>query len=231
MEAKDAERARDERDPTGPRPAAPAVSAAAVSAAAVSAPSPAAPSADPERAWLDGLRRGDAASFDAVFAAYRRRLYGYLVRMTRRRDVAEDLLQETFLRLAQHAKRLADDTRLGAWLFTVAHRLFVSWTRAQGVRAVLAAEVPPREPAGGDRSPLEAVAASQAQAALERAFAELAPAYREVALLVGVEGLQPAEVAQILGQKPDAVRQRLARARAQLAGALGEHAPAAWRQP
>jgi RNA polymerase sigma-70 factor (ECF subfamily) len=228
VEAKDAERARDERDPTGPRPAAPAASAASASgSSSVSA----APPADPERAWLDGLRRGDAASFDAVFAAYRRRLYGYLVRMTRRRDVAEDLLQETFLRLAQHAKRLADDTRLGAWLFTVAHRLFVSWTRAQGVRAVLAAEVPPREPAGGDRSPLDAIAASQAQAALERAFAELAPAYREVALLVGVEGLQPAEVAQILGQKPDAVRQRLARARAQLAAALGEHAPAAWRQP
>jgi RNA polymerase sigma-70 factor (ECF subfamily) len=185
---------------------------------------------DLERGWLDGLRRGDAASFDAVFAAYRRRLYGYLVRMTRRRDVAEDLLQETFLRLAQHAKRLTDDTRLGAWLFTVAHRLFVSWGRAQGVRAMLAAEVPLRDPAGDERSPLEAIAASQAQAALERAFAELAPPYREVALLVGVEGMQPAEVAQILGQKPEAVRQRLARARTQLAGALGEHAPAAWRK-
>lgn len=186
---------------------------------------------DPERAWIDGLRRGDPASFDAVFAAYRRRLYGYLVRMTRRRDVAEDLLQETFLRLAQHARRLAEDTRLGAWLFTVAHRLFVSWTRAQGARAMLAAELPPREPADDGRSPLEAVAASQAQGALERAFAGLAPPYREVALLVGVEGIPPAEVAQILGQKPDAIRQRLARARAQLAGALGEHAPAAWRQP
>jgi len=186
---------------------------------------------DPERAWLEGLRRGDAASFDAVFAAYRRRLYGYLVRMTRQRDVAEDLLQETFLRLAQHARKLADDTRLGAWLFTVAHRLFVSWTRAQGVRAVLAAEVPTREPAGEGRSPLDAVAASQAQAALERAFADLAPPYREVALLVGVEGMQPTEVAQILGQKPEAIRQRLARARAQLASALGDHAPAAWRQP
>src|SRR5437762_9871096 len=206
VEAEDAERGpgeRDERDPI----------------------------ADRERAWIDGLRRGDPASFDAAFAAYRRRLYGYLVRMTRRRDVAEDLLQETFLRLAQHAKRLAEDTRLGAWLFTVAHRLFVSWTRAQGVRAMLAAELPPREPGGGERSPLDAVAASQAQAALERAFAELAPPYREVALLVGVEGMQPAEVAQILGHKPEAIRQRLARARAQLAGALGEHAPAAWRQP
>ena len=186
---------------------------------------------DLERAWTSGLRRGEAASFDAAFAAYRRRLYGYLVRMTRRRDVAEDLLQETFLRLAQHARRLDEDTRLGAWLFTVAHRLFVSWTRAQGVRAMLAAEVPPRDPADDDRSPLDAIAASQAQAALERAFAALAPPYREVALLVGVEGMQPTEVAQVLGQKPEAIRQRLARARAQLAGALGEHAPAAWRKP
>ena len=57
-----------------------------------------------------------------------------------------------------------------------------------------------------------------------------APQYREVALLVGVEGMQPTEVAQILGQKPEAIRQRLARARAQLASALGEHAPAAWRK-
>jgi len=184
-----------------------------------------------ERAWVDGLRRGEAAAFDAVFAGYRRRLYGYLVRMTRRRDVAEDLLQETFLRLAQHAGKLDRETRLGAWLFTVAHRLVVSWARAQAVRSQLAGDLPAREVAHDARSPLEALADSQAQLALERAFAALAPAYREVALLVGVEGMQPAEVAQILGHKPDAIRQRLARARTQLAEALGEHAPASWRMP
>jgi RNA polymerase sigma-70 factor (ECF subfamily) len=149
--------------------------------------------------------------------------------MTRRRDVAEDLLQDVFLRLAQHARRLAPDTRLGAWLFTVAHRRVVSWSRAQAVRAQLAGDFPARDAPADDRSPLSALVDSQAQLALERAFAELAPPYREVALLVGVEGLQPAEVAEILGQKPDAIRQRLARARAQLAAALGEHAPAAWR--
>ncbi len=182
-----------------------------------------------ERAWVDGLRRGDASAFDAVFAAYRRRIFAYLVRMTRRREAAEDLLQEAFLRLAQNAKRLADDTRLGPWLFTVAHRLFISWTRAQAVRAQLAGDLPVREVAGTTRSPLEALADSQAQLALEQAFAQLAPAYREVALLVGVEGLAPSEVAEILGQKPEAVRQRLARARIQLAESLGEHAPAAWR--
>ncbi len=184
-----------------------------------------------ERTWVDGLREGAPAAFDAVFAAYKRRLYGYLVRMARRRDIAEDLLQETFLRLAQHARQLEPDTRLGAWLFTVAHRLFVSWTRAQAVRAQLAGDLPARAGSqpGGARSPLEVIADSQQQQALERAFAGLAPAYREVALLVGVEGLSPAEVAEILGQRPEAVRQRLARARTQLAEALGEHAPAAWR--
>jgi RNA polymerase sigma factor (sigma-70 family) len=172
--------------------------------------------------WVAGLRRGETAAFDVVFAAYRRRLYAYLVRMTRRRDVAEDLLQETFLRLAQHAKRLAEDTRLGAWLFTVAHRLVQSWGRAQAVRAQLAGDLPAEEAATTDRSPLEAVADSQTQLALERAFAALPPAYREVALLVGIEGMQPAEVADVLGIRADAVRQRLARARAQLSELLGE---------
>lgn len=174
-----------------------------------------------ETDWIDGLRRGESGAFDAVFAAYRKRIYGYLVRMTRRHDAAEDLLQETFLRLAQHAKRLDEDTRLGAWLFTVAHRLVQSWGRAQAVRAQLAGDLPTIEPIATTRSPLEALADSQTQLALERAFAALPPAYREVALLVGVEGMQPTEVAGVLGLRPDAVRQRLARARAQLSELLG----------
>jgi RNA polymerase sigma factor (sigma-70 family) len=174
-----------------------------------------------EADWVAGLRRGETGAFDSVFSAYRRRIYGYLVRMTRRRDAAEDLLQETFLRLAQHAKRLDADTRLGAWLFTVAHRLVQSWGRAQAVRAQLAGDLPLHEPAA-TRSPLEAVADSQTQLAIERAFAALPPAYREVALLVGIEGMQPTEVAEVLGIRADAVRQRLARARAQLSELLGE---------
>ena len=140
------------------------------------------------------------------------------------------------MRLAQHARRLAPDTRLTAWLYTVAHHRVVSWARAQGVRSHLAGSLSDRgaaadgSAAADERgSPLEALASSEAQRALERAFAALAPPYREVALLVGVDGLTPREIAAILGLKPDAVRQRLARARGLLAAALGDHAPAAWR--
>ncbi len=182
-----------------------------------------------ERGWVDGLRAGNRVAFDAVFGAYKRRIYAYLLRMTRRKDTAEDLVQETFLRLAQHARDLQPTTRIGAYLFTIAHRLFVSWSRAQQVRAQLAGDLPAREVADDARSPLDALADSQAQLAIERAFASLAPAYREVALLVAVEGLRPTEVAEILGQRPEAVRQRLARARTQLADALGDFAPRSWR--
>ena len=58
---------------------------------------------------------------------------------------------------------------------------------------------------------------------LERALASLPDIHREVLLLVGVEGLDVAQAAAVLSIRPDAARQRLARARAALAEALGEH--------
>jgi len=178
------------------------------------------------------LRAGDLGAFDDVHRQFHGRLYGFLARLARSRDVAEDLLEETWLRLVAHARQLSPDTQLGPWLFTVARNLHVSYRRSRALEMGHLDDVLGLWPAGvSGPSPFEATAASEMERKLEAALASLPATYREVLLLVGVEGLQPAEVAQILGQKPDAVRQRLARARAQLAGALGEHAPAAWRQP
>ncbi|MEQ1500828.1 MAG: sigma-70 family RNA polymerase sigma factor, partial [Myxococcota bacterium] len=78
---------------------------------------------------MDGLRRADPAAFDAVFDAYRGPVWGFLVRLTRRTELAEELLQETFLRLAAHGVRLRPDTRLRPWLFTVARNLYRSHRR------------------------------------------------------------------------------------------------------
>jgi RNA polymerase sigma-70 factor (ECF subfamily) len=75
------------------------------------------------------LIAGDGAAFDAVLDQWHGPLYGWLVRSTGRPEVAEELLQETFLRLARSAPRLAPDTRLGPWLFTVARNLARSWAR------------------------------------------------------------------------------------------------------
>jgi RNA polymerase sigma-70 factor (ECF subfamily) len=81
------------------------------------------------------LKAGDAAAFEALYEAYRPRLFGFLVRLSRRRDVAEDLLEETWLRLVTRGSTLTDDERLGPWLFTVARNLYFSWRRSRGVDA------------------------------------------------------------------------------------------------
>ena len=61
---------------------------------------------DTELALVERLRLGNADAFDDVYAAFNTRLFTFLVRLSRRRDVAEDLLEETWLRLVKHARRL-----------------------------------------------------------------------------------------------------------------------------
>ena len=81
------------------------------------------------------LKAGDRAAFEAIYEAYRPRIFGFLVRLSRRRDVAEDLLEETWLRLVTRAQTLTDHARLAPWLFTVARNLYYSWRRSRAMDA------------------------------------------------------------------------------------------------
>jgi RNA polymerase sigma-70 factor (ECF subfamily) len=171
------------------------------------------------------LRTGDLTAFDETYARYHARLFGFLARITGRRDVAHDLLQETWIRLAARAANLRDDTRLDAWLFTVARNLSVSFQRWRAlerqVLALLGAA------ATSDASPFDLTAAAQLEQRLEAALTALPLRYREVVLLVAVEGLSPQEVAGILRLRPEAVRQRLLRARDMIEKHLVAHDDAA----
>ena len=178
-----------------------------------------------ELALVGRLREGDATAFDAIYEAFNVRLLTFLVRLSRRRDVAEDLLDETWLRLVKHAPRLAEDTRIGAWLFTVARNLHVSYVRSRLLEDSASAGLMalwPFSPASGGSSPFEAAAASELHRRIEHALAMLPRMSREVLLLVAVSGLDHAAAAAMSGISPEAFRQRLSRARAQLARALDQ---------
>src|SRR3954467_8597576 len=126
-----------------------------------------------ELALVAQLRRGDADAFDAAYAAFNTRLFTFLLRLSRRRDVAEDLLEETWLRLVKSASRLRPDSRLAPWLFTVARNLHVSFRRSRlledSVSASLIAIWPSSSMECG--SPFETVAASELEVRIERALA------------------------------------------------------------
>lgn len=180
-----------------------------------------------ELALIARLRAGDPDAFDRIYDEFNTRLFNFLARLSRRREVAEDLLEETWMRLVARAGQLRSDTRLGPWLFTVARNLYVSYRRSRMLEDSHAAGLIGLWPSGSSPpSPFDATAANQAGRRLEAALGALPVTYREALLLVGIEGLRPAEAAAVCGVSPEAMRQRLSRARTLLAHKLDADEPA-----
>jgi RNA polymerase sigma-70 factor (ECF subfamily) len=177
---------------------------------------------DGERLLVSRLRAGDTGAFDDVYDAYRPRVFAFLLRMTRSRPLADDLLDETWLRLVRHASRLLPDTRLGPWLFTVARNLYWSYRRDSLVEEASVPELSLWPYRSAWPSPFDFAAAGELERRIERALSQLSPQYREVVLLVGHEGLTPTDAAVVCGISAEALRQRLSRARASLAEKLRE---------
>lgn len=169
------------------------------------------------------IRSGDAGAFDAIHAEYNGRLFNFLARLSRRRDVAEDLLDETWLRFVDRAHKLRPDTRIGPFLFTVARNLYVSYCRSRMLEEAQTTDAIGLWPLGTPRpSPFDATVANETGRRLDEAIAALPAAHREALLLVSVEGMKPAEAAAVCGITPEAMRQRLSRARASIAKHMDE---------
>jgi len=160
------------------------------------------------------LREADTAAFDHIYDAFNARLFRFLARLSGSRDIAEDLVEETWLRLVSASGALAPDTHLAAWLFTVARNLYVSYCRSRGREQSWTSDLLLLWPDRLSPSPFDSAASNESETRLKAALAALPVKYREALLLVGVEGLRPAEAAAVCGISPEAFRQRLSRARA-----------------
>lgn len=176
-----------------------------------------------ELSLLPALKRGDEAAFDTFYEAHRARVFSFLVRLGRDRHVAEELLEETWLRLVAKAHTLADDSRVLPWLLTVARNLFLSHRRSRAMDVARVQELTHiHAVTGSGISPFEATAGTELERQIERAMAVLPLHHREALLLVAFDGLTPTEAAAVCGVRPEALRQRLSRARAGLARELAE---------
>ena len=162
------------------------------------------------------LREADTAAFDRIYDTFNAPLYSFLARLSGSRDVAEDLAEETWLRLVSASATLAPDTRFAPWLFTVARNLYVSYCRSRGREQSWTSDLLLLWPDRLSPSPFDRAASNESETRLNLALAALPVKYREALLLVGAEGLRPAEAAAACGISPEAFRQRLSRARALL---------------
>jgi RNA polymerase sigma-70 factor (ECF subfamily) len=173
------------------------------------------------------LRRGDLDALSSLLTRYQNRLYRYLLRMVRQPAEAEDLFQQTWLRVAEKIHSYDQRRNFEAWLFTLARNLAIDHLRRLRPESL-------DEPSGNDASgesaaarlvshdtpALDRVLARERSSRLSDALEMLPVVQREVLTLRFEEEMKLEEIAEILGTPLSTVKTRLRRALERLRGNL-----------
>ncbi|NNL86478.1 MAG: sigma-70 family RNA polymerase sigma factor [Myxococcales bacterium] len=163
---------------------------------------------------------GDASAFERLFQRWAKPLLRYLERLVGDNAVAEELVQDSFLRLHRARDRYRPDARFSTWLYTIATNTARNELRRpfrrhpHDAEAVAMGTIASRVPAADTR----AGARLEGRAVLERL--ELLPDRQREALLLVAEGLSYAEIAEAQGSSVSAVKASVHRARSKLADRL-----------
>jgi RNA polymerase sigma-70 factor (ECF subfamily) len=173
-----------------------------------------------------GLRERDMELLADLVERSQRRLVRYLLYLIGRRDYAEDLAQETWIRVLQRGSQYNGRQRFDLWLFAIARNLAIDHLREKR-KAVQTASLPDDRDeillvSSSGPSPFEAAARSEDVIRLAGQLQILPPLYREALLLRFQEDMSLAEIAQVLGAPVTTVTSRIYRGLAALRSAFGE---------
>jgi RNA polymerase sigma-70 factor, ECF subfamily len=149
---------------------------------------------------------------EEAYGSYRDQLLSFLVSLTRNRDTAEDLLQETYVRLAREHRAGRAPENVRAWLYRVARNTVISGGRRRQVAERWLA----RQPGHGVGASAEEHYLLRAAGAEVRAALLELDSSDQTALLMAAEGYTGAEIAAATGRSCAAVRTRMCRARGRL---------------
>ena len=173
---------------------------------------------------MDRYACGDASAFAELHVGLCPRLSAFLTRVTGSKSLADDLVQETFLRMHRARASFCAGGAVIPWAYAIARNVHIDHARAAKLRAT---ERLPSDPGSEGEAPPGADGESHAIArelmgVVERVLAELPPAQRDAFVLLRYEGLGVQDAAAVLGTTPTAVKLRAFRAYEALRAALGE---------
>jgi len=166
---------------------------------------------------LAAYQQGDPGAFEALLRRHRAPLFTFLLRMLGERERAEDLAQETFLRIVKGAQAWEHRARFQTWLFTIARNLCVDQSRRDRFRRAdsLDAQGPGDEPAmvdsvpGREIDPGRGAESARLRPVLQRALLSLPAEQREVFVLREQAGVPFREIAEIQGVNENTVKSRM----------------------
>jgi RNA polymerase sigma-70 factor (ECF subfamily) len=177
--------------------------------------------ADRETGLMLRVKEGDRAAFEELFRLYQKPLANYLYRLSWNRTLAEDLLQESFLRLWRAAPRYEPTAKVSTYIFRIAHNLFINAAARRRETPIEGVDAEWRS------SPEAEMQRREVQAAVKRAIEALPEGERECLVLSEYQGFKYAEIAEILGVPVGTVKSRMFSAVQRLKEALRHLGPEA----
>ena len=162
------------------------------------------------------LRRGDPDALAAVISRYQHRLYRYLLRLVADPATAEDLFQQTWMRVMESIRRYDARRSFDAWLFAVAHNLAIDYLRKSRPESL--DEMLPSGEVRGDRladtgpDALDCLLEWERAEAVAAALQHLPAIHREVLTLRFEEDMKLEQIAEVVQIPLSTVKSRLRRA-------------------
>lgn len=163
-----------------------------------------------------GLRRHDPDLIDGLIEKYQHRLLRYLLHLTGRRELAEDLFQDTWIRVLERGRQYDGRHEFCTWLFAIARNLAIDFMRRKqpasldGLTGTEEDSVPLEIPASGP-SPAEVAMQREQNEKISAGMAHIAAEYREALVLRFQEGMSLNEIADVTGAPVGTVKSRIYR--------------------
>jgi len=179
---------------------------------------------------------GDEAAFRELLRRYERPVFSLVYRMVRDRALAEDLAQETFVKVFNGLASYRREFKFSSWIFKIANNAAIDHLRRRELDT-LSLDGPTDAPTRGNRTgqvrqlphrgenPLEELEARELGGAIEQAIGRLRPEYRACILLRHVEGYPYEQIAEMLELPLGTVKTYIHRARNELRAYLGDAHP------
>jgi RNA polymerase sigma-70 factor (ECF subfamily) len=172
-------------------------------------------------------QKGREAAYRELLRRYERPVFSLVFRMVRDRTIAEDLAQDTFIKVLNHIDRYRPEFKFSSWLFKIANNVAIDHLRKRQLDTVsmdgsphagTAAEIEATrfELADQNETALQEMVSRELGSAIETAIAQLRPEYRSCILLRHVEGRSYEEIAATLDLPLGTVKTFIHRARHQL---------------
>jgi RNA polymerase sigma-70 factor (ECF subfamily) len=167
-----------------------------------------------DNALIKAFQEGDEFAFVSIYNRYKSGVYVFCVKMLLDKEQAQDVMQETFLRVYENRDRLLKTDSFKAWLFTIARNQCLNQLRRSTRQVQFDESV--EMPAGAD-SPVVSLEKDEQVEIVAHFLRQLKPEYREVIILREYQNLSYDEIAAVTRSTLSAVKSRLFKARRKLA--------------